>query len=87
MRPKEGSVPRNRVTMFLKNHVIIRKTIAYAPAVILGGAALIERFTSHKLLPAFTLSNFAAVSLICGISGVVAGFDQTLENKKIERLN
>lgn len=84
---EKGNCQNNRISVFFEKHAAVRKIVAYAPAIIIGGASLIEQVSSYKILPSFSVKNMAALSLLCFISGIVAGYDQSLQNKEIEHLN
>jgi len=77
----------SRIANFFEKHTIVRKVIAHAPTILLGGGSLIEGFTSYKVLPKCNMPNMLAISGLCAISGIMAGYDSYLQNKKIERLN
>lgn len=77
----------NTIGLFLEKHSTLRKIVAYGPTIALVASSAIERISGYNLTPSFTAPNVAAIGILCAISGMVAGYDQTLKNKKIERIN
>ncbi len=69
---------------FLEKHVATRKIVAYGPAIVFGISDLMERVSSYKLLSRLSAPYVMAIFFF---SGVVAGYDRSLQNRKIERLN
>ena len=72
--------------MFFEKHATTRKVIAYGPSTLLGGAYLMEQFTSCKLLPTYSLPFAAAIAITFFFSGLAESYERSLQNRKIERL-
>lgn len=76
----------NEIDEFYKNHDMIRKTVAYVPIVVLGGAHLIEQISSYRLLPRGFWPTVGEIGLWFLVFQARA-CESSLQEKKIERLN
>lgn len=75
----------NKKDAFFIEHSTIRRIAAFLP-LILGGASVVEKMTSYKFLPSGFFPS-VVFCMILGISRDALAVENSLQNKKIERLN
>ena len=72
---------------FMEKNVVARKICCYVPIVICGSMITIDRFTSYKVLPNDNWLYALPISFMLFIAESARRYDQSLQNREIERLN
>ncbi len=75
----------NKIDAFFIKHSTIRRVAAFLP-LILGGASVVEKMISYKFLPSNLFSSLG-FCMILAISRDALAVEDSLQNKKIERLS
>jgi len=76
-----------KIDDFFDRHETTRKIVAKLPLCVLGGAILIEKVTSHNLLPEMSISWAIAMMTIGFTSALAERSSCSLKQKRVERLN
>lgn len=87
IRIKEEGYKKDVISIFFEKHDAIRKIVAYAPIIIVGVAVTIERYSSYKLLPEFSIPYTFSLGVVFFFQGFAISCEQSLQKRKIESLN